>query len=325
MHSYDYFMLFRVFFNIGLDKFFYTVYIVYTKHAQYTQERYSMEILKVENLNKKYEKFHLKDVSFKMEEGYIMGFIGINGAGKTTTLKSMLNMVSRDSGNVEILGKNYSENEIDLKKEIGYMFGGVDFFPKKKVSTVTSVLKRFYPEWDDKIYESYSKRFNIDQGKKIDELSEGMKVKYSLALALSHNAKLFLLDEPTSGLDPAARDNLLELFQELVEDGKKSILFSTHITSDLEKCADFITYIDEGEVIDSCTKDDFISTYKIVKGTQAQLTDELEKKFISVKKGSFGFSGLIKSEELKENKDLTIEVPNLEDIMIYHARRNYND
>lgn len=281
-----------------------------------------MEILKVENLNKRYEKFHLKDVSFSMQKGFIMGFIGINGAGKTTTLKSMLNMVHAESGKVTVLGKNYSENELELKKEIGYMFGGVDFYPKKKVRAVTSVLKRFYPEWDDEVYESYCRKFRIDQDKKIDELSEGMKVKYSLALALSHNAKLFLLDEPTSGLDPAARDNLLELFQELVEDGEKSILFSTHITSDLEKCADYITYIDEGEILGSCTKDEFISAYRLVKGTQEQLNMDLEEKLISVKKGAFGFSGLIKSEDMLNKGDLTVEAPNLEDIMIYHARRN---
>jgi ABC-2 type transport system ATP-binding protein len=284
-----------------------------------------MEILKVEKLNKRYPKFHLKDVSFIMEKGYIMGFIGVNGAGKTTTLKSMLNMVHSDSGKVTIMGKDYSENEIDLKKEIGYMFGGVDFYPKKKVHMVTKVLKRFYPEWDDEIYKRYCRKFRLDQDKKIDELSEGMKVKYSLALALSHNAKLFLLDEPTSGLDPAARDNLLELFQELVEDGEKSILFSTHITSDLEKCADFITYIDEGEIINSCTKDEFIGSYKIVKGKQGQLTGLVENAMISVKKGSFGFSGLMKNENLPSLEGLTVEAPNLEDIMIYHARRNNNE
>jgi ABC-2 type transport system ATP-binding protein len=284
-----------------------------------------MEILRVEKLNKKYPKFHLKNVSFTMDKGYIMGFIGVNGAGKTTTLKSMLNMVHSDSGKVTIMDKDYSENEIDLKKEIGYMFGGVDFYPKKKIHLVTKVLKRFYPEWDDSIYNRYCRKFRIDQDKKIDELSDGMKVKYSLALALSHNAKLFLLDEPTSGLDPAARDNLLELFQELVEDGEKSILFSTHITSDLEKCADFITYIDEGEIIDSCTKDEFIGSYKIVKGTQGQLTGINEDSMIAVKKGSFGFSGLIKTENLPASDGLTIETPNLEDIMIYHARRNNNE
>ncbi len=284
-----------------------------------------MAILKVEKLNKRYEKFHLKDVSFTLEKGYIMGFIGVNGAGKTTTIKSMLNMVHKESGEVEILDKDYSENEIELKKEIGYMFGGVDFYPKKKIRVITEVIKRFYPNWDDETYNRYCKRFNLDQDKKVDELSAGMKIKYSLALALSHNARLFLLDEPTSGLDPAARDNILELFQEIVEDGEKSILFSTHITSDLEKCADFITYINEGEIIASSPRDDFLAAYRIVKGTQSQLTEELKNKVIAVKKTSFGFSGLAYSGDVDRESGLTIEPPTLEEIMIYHARRDNNE
>lgn len=300
------------------------------QRSEYCQDinRYKeigMAILKVDGMSKKYEKFHLKDVSFELEKGFIMGFIGVNGAGKTTTLKSMLNMVHRDGGNVSVLDKDFTENEVELKKEIGYMFGGVDFYPKKRIKNVTSVIKRFYPEWNSEIYDSYCRKFKLDQDKRIDELSEGMKVKYSLALALSHNAKLFILDEPTSGLDPAARDNLLELFQELVEDGEKSILFSTHITSDLEKCADYITYIDEGCIIDTCTKDEFIGNYRLIKGTQAKLTDKLEKQMISIKKGPYGFSGLMKTEDVPIYDDLTIDEPNLEDIMIYHARRNNNE
>lgn len=281
-------------------------------------------MLRVEKLNKRYEKFHLKDVSFTLDKGYIMGFIGVNGAGKTTTIKSMLNMVHKDSGTVEILDLDFTENEIDLKKEIGYMFGGVDFYPKKKIRLITDVVKRFYPNWDEGLYQSYCKRFRLDPDKKVDELSAGMKVKYSLALALSHNARLFLLDEPTSGLDPAARDNMLELFQEIVEDGEKSILFSTHITSDLEKCADYITYINEGEIIASSTRDEFLSAYRIVKGTQGQLTEELRNKMIAVKKTHFGFSGLAESSALTPDNGLTIEPPTLEDIMIYHARRDDN-
>lgn len=280
-----------------------------------------MPILTIEGLNKKYEKFHLKDVSLSLEKGYIMGFIGSNGAGKTTTLKSILNMVHADSGKVMILGKNYANNEIQLKQEIGYMFGGADFYIKRKLKTITDVVKRFYPDWNESIYSCYMKRFNLDHDKKIAELSEGMKVKYSLALALSHNAKLFILDEPTSGLDPAARDDLLELFQELIEDGEKSILFSTHITTDLEKCADYITYINNGEIIASSTKDDFISSYKVVKGTKEQLENGLIEKLIAYKINSFGFSGLIKTNRINTNDNLNIEPASLEDIMIYYAKK----
>ena len=284
-----------------------------------------MSILSVKGLHKRYEKFHLNDVSFSLDKGYIMGFIGINGAGKTTTLKSMLNIVNADSGEVEILGKDFKEHEMELKREIGYMFGGIDYYPKKSIKTITDVVKRFYPNWDTETYLKYCKRFKIDQDKKVFELSDGMKVKYSLALALSHNARLFILDEPTSGLDPAARDNLLELFQELVEDGERSILFSTHITSDLEKCADYITYINEGKIIASTTKDDFIGAYKIVKGGNEQLDPELQNKFIALKSNDYGFSGLIKTSDLTTTGNLTIDLPNLEDIMIYYAKKEYDN
>lgn len=280
-----------------------------------------MSILTVKNLNKRYEKFHLKDVSFRLDKGYIMGFIGANGAGKTTTLKSILNMVHADSGTVTVFGQDFTSKEIVLKQEIGYMFGGADFYTKKKIKTVTNVVRRFYPNWDRDTYNRYIKKFGLDGDKKIGELSDGMKVKYCLVLALSHNAKLLILDEPTSGLDPAARDDLLELFQELVEDGEKSILFSTHITSDLEKCADYITFINNGQIIASQTKDDFLGSYKVIKGTKEQLDSALKENIVAYKTNAFGFSGLIKTEHLQENTSLSIESPDLEDIMIYYARK----
>lgn len=282
-----------------------------------------MSILSIEKLNKKYEKFHLKDVSFSLDKGYIMGFIGINGAGKTTTLKSMLNMVHADSGTVRIMGKDYTQHEIELKKEIGLMFGDSQYYAKMKVKVITDVVKRFYPNWDNAVYADYCMKFSIDQEKKLSELSQGMRAKYNLVLALSHNARLFILDEPTSGLDPAARDDLLEIFQKLVEDGEKSILFSTHITSDLEKCADYITYIHEGEIVASSIKDDFIDSFKLVKGSEDQLKAEtsLRKKLIACKTNKFGFSGLMKTADYEERYGLTVEEPSLDEIMIYYAKK----
>ena len=279
-----------------------------------------MSILTVENLNKRYEKFHLKDVSFSLDKGYIMGFIGANGAGKTTTLKSMLGLVKKDSGTVAMLGKDFDRNEVELKQDIGFIFGGVDYYSKRRLSSITEVIKRFYINWDERLYERYIKKFGLDENKKVEELSHGMKVKYSLATALSHGAKLFLLDEPTSGLDPVARDELLELFQELIEDGSRSILFSTHITSDLEKCADYITYISNGEIIESRTKDELIGAYRIVKGSIAQ-AEELEDKLISYKKSSFGFTGLARTQDILNRGSMLLEEPSLEEIMIYHAKK----
>ncbi len=279
-----------------------------------------MSILEVKNLSKRYPSFHLRDVSFSLDTGYIMGFVGSNGAGKTTTLKSILNLVYKDGGDVKMLGRDFTENEIELKQEIGFMFGGVDYYIKSRISKITDVVRRFYKNWDNDIYVKYMKRFDIDEDKKVEELSHGMRVKYSLVLALSHNAKLLILDEPTSGLDPVARDDLLELFQELIEGGERSILFSTHITSDLEKCADFITYIQDGRIIESRSKDDLIAAYRLVKGKPDDLK-ALMTKMIAYKEHSFGFTGLILTEDLQEKEGLSVEPPNIEEIMIYHARR----
>ncbi|MDA3847464.1 MAG: ABC transporter ATP-binding protein [Vallitaleaceae bacterium] len=283
-----------------------------------------MLALKLENINKKYEKFHLKDISFELEKGYIMGFIGSNGAGKTTTLKSILNMIHVDSGEVSVFGQHFLGNEIKLKQDMGYTFGVAVFYMKRRVKQLSMVIKRFYTNWNDDTYAYYLKRFKIDEDKKVSELSEGMKVKYALTLALSHDAKLFILDEPTSGLDPVARDNLLELFQELVESGERSILFSTHITSDLEKCADYITYINNGIIIGSDTMDHFINTYKLVKGPLNKI-EQIKNNLIAYKVNSFGFSGLMETALYTEYEGLTTEAPTLEDIMIYFARKEDND
>lgn len=279
-----------------------------------------MEMLSVQNLVKRYEKFTLDNVSFSLGKGYIMGFIGRNGAGKTTTLKSILNLVHADSGQVSVLGKDFASNEFACKQKIGFMFGGIDYYPKEKLKNITSVFKRFYDEWDDEVYESYLKRFGLDSGKRADELSDGMRVKYALALALSHKAQLLILDEPTSGLDPVSRDDLLELLQELIEDGEKSILFSTHITSDLEKRADYIAYIKNGKMIACAEKDGFLDSYRIVRGTGEQLSEELSRRLIGCKKNAFGFTSLIRTSDLAAGDPVDIAPADLESIMIHIER-----
>jgi len=278
-----------------------------------------MLALEVRNLSKTYDHFYLQDVSFQLEKGYIMGFIGANGAGKTTTIKSILNLIQTDRGEVRIFGKTMAEHEIELKQDIGSAFGNIDFYTRNKIKTLTNAVKSFYRNWDDATYYRYLKKFNLVEDKKIAELSTGMKVKYSLALALSHGAKLLILDEPTSGLDPVARDELLEIFQELVKDGEISILFSTHITSDLEKCADYITYIHNGRMINSAEKEQFIDTYRLLSGTKEQL-DRVQDRLISYKTNSFGFTGLIHAEDLDPSLGMNVALPNLEEIMIYFSR-----
>ena len=217
-------------------------------------------ILEVNSLTKMYPAFELKPISFHIKAGEVMGFIGRNGAGKTTTLKSILNLVHPDAGSVRILGMNYPDNEAHIKQQIGYAVGGINYYKRKKLKDIVAITRIFYDNWDNEAYHHYLAAFKLDEDKKIIELSEGMKVKFYLTLALSHHAKLFILDEPTSGLDPVSRDEMNEIFRKLAEKGA-AILFSTHITSDLEKCADTITYIKNGELLLSAKKEDFVQYY----------------------------------------------------------------
>jgi ABC-2 type transport system ATP-binding protein len=217
-----------------------------------------------------------------------MGLIGKNGAGKSTTLKGMLNLVNRDGGMVEMFGMDFFKHEEEIKQQLGVVLGGIDFYNHKRLSDITAVTKRFYNNWDDDAYENYMDVFSLNPNKKVKELSSGMKVKYMLTLALSHNAKLLILDEPTSGLDPVARDDLLTLFRQLVEKKNITVLFSTHIITDLEKCADYITYIKDGKLLKSAEKDEFIDSFQYLR-------------------------------EPDENTRLS-----LEDIMIRTERREYN-
>lgn len=236
-------------------------------------------VLEIKNLCKKYSSFELKDVSFSLKEGSIMGFIGRNGAGKTTTIKSILNFVHPSSGSIVFFGKEMIGNEDEIKQLIGYAPGGINYYPMKTLKKITKITKSFYPSWNDELYEKYMEAFKLDENKKPKELSEGMKVKYNLVLALSHGAKLLILDEPTSGLDPVSRDELLTIFEKLRDKGT-SILFSTHITSDLEKCADSITYIKQGQIVDSSSKEDFIRNQG--GGSLEEIMVRLEKEEIDI-------------------------------------------
>ena len=221
-----------------------------------------MNVLEVRELRKTYPAFTLKDVSLDVPQGAIVGFIGRNGAGKSTTLKSILGLVHPDGGTVRAFGLDYAANEAAIRRRIGVVLGGIDFYPKKKVGVITDVTRRFYSNWDEDKYRHYLELFAIDESKRVDQLSSGMKVKYMIALALSHSAELLILDEPTSGLDPVSRDELVELFRRIVADGSRSILFSTHITSDLEKCASHIAFIKGGEMLYDGGVEDFKARFR---------------------------------------------------------------
>lgn len=279
-----------------------------------------MSLLKIENLTKTYPAFKLDNVSFSLDEGFIMGFIGRNGAGKTTTLKSMLRFVHPDSGKVEINGFDIEKDEFGVKNSIGFVSGLDGYYAQKKIKTVTNVTKRFFPNWNEDLYRELLVKFNLDENKLIKNLSAGMKVKYQVAVAMSHDARLLILDEPTSGLDPVSRDELVLLFQDYIADGQHSILFSTHITSDLDKCADYITYIKKGQIIDSTDIVSFKEKYLLVNGKISDLTDELKAKVIGYHENKFGFEGMIAAADKDEFAACEIAPANLEDIMVHMER-----
>ena len=219
-----------------------------------------MTAVRTEHLSKTYPTFALQDVSFALEEGRIAGFVGRNGAGKTTTLKSMLGLVHPDAGEVYYFGLPFRGRDAEIRQRIGYSSGTVSYYMKKKIRDIVAVTRDFYDRWDETAYERYRQLFRIEENKTPSELSEGMKVKLNLLLALSHRAELLLLDEPTSGLDPFSRDELLEVFRTLKNDGV-AILFSTHILSDLEKCADDILYIRQGRIEAAAPREEFMAAF----------------------------------------------------------------
>ena len=275
-----------------------------------------MNVLTIRGLSKAYEKFELRDVSFDVRQGEIMGFIGRNGAGKTTTLKSLLNFVHPDSGEILFFGESFCDDEFNIKRRIGFVSGGVDHYTKKKLSAITDVTRRFYPSWDETAYRRYLALFALDENKRVKELSEGMKVKYALALALSHRARLLVLDEPTSGLDPVSRDELLEIFLQLAQDEGISILFSTHITSDLEKCADHIVYLRRGEVAADADADALRARYRTAALTAAQRDAAPEGLLLGCKREREGFSALLRAEDAPRLGADTAPA-SLEDIMVH--------
>ena len=283
------------------------------------------DILKVEHLDKDYPSFSLKNVSFAVKPGQIMGFIGRNGAGKTTTLKSIMNLVHYQNGKITAFGKDMMENELENKQRIGFALSELNYYPNKTIRQIMKVTKRFYKNFDEKKFLEVSKLFDLNLDKKLEELSSGMKVKYSVAVALSHKAELLILDEPTSGLDPVSRDEVLDIFREIVKNGDRAILFSTHITSDLDKCATGITYIHDGSIIYTGTKEDFVKSYLFVKDKTKN--KKLKNEYISSKELEDHIEGLIDAtkKDVFEKAGIEPVEPDLEQIMVYLERSKNNE
>ena len=221
-----------------------------------------MKTLEIEHLTKVYPAFTLDDVSFSVESGRIMGFIGRNGAGKSTTLKCLLGFVHKDGGTVKFFGKDFSENEKEIKSRVGYVSGGADYYVTKKLKTITAVTKRFYENFDDTAYRGYLEKFNLDENKTVKALSQGMKVKYSLALALSHNADLLILDEPTAGLDPRGRDEILDQISYLQKERGITVILVSHSMEDVARYVDRLIVMNQGEVRFDGTPKEVFRHYK---------------------------------------------------------------
>lgn len=278
-----------------------------------------MAVLKIENLCKRYENFALQNVTFTVAEGHIVGFIGRNGAGKTTVLKSLLHFVTPDSGEVRFFGQDFSAHEQEIKQKLGFVSGGVRFYPKKKLRVLAEVTRRFYPNWDETAFKRYLQRFSLDPEKTPDMLSEGMKVKFSLALALSHHAELLILDEPTSGLDPVSRAELLDEFLKLQKEGV-SILFSTHIISDLEKCADDIVYISNGRILAEAPMQSFLESYRAVSFASAEAAKPYKDRLIGLSEDKRGCTALVRTADAA-SLALPAAPADLEQIMVHLERQ----
>lgn len=274
-----------------------------------------MSILEVQHLNKHFKTFSLQDITIQLEKGCIMGFIGENGSGKTTTIKLLLNGLPKDSGEIKLFGLDHIENEVAVKEKLGYVPADDYFTDNATLASHVKALKPFYQTWDEDFFQTIAKTWNLPPNQKMYEFSKGMKTKAMLALALAHRPQLLILDEPTVGLDPSARLEVLDILREFVADGERSVFLSTHITTDLDKIADYITLIHQGTIRESLSIDHLQEKYALVEGNLSQLQTHKEI-FIGIRKGDIRFEGLLLRENaLKYFNSEQIKVPNIENLL----------
>jgi len=280
-------------------------------------------ILEVVGLNKSYKNFSLAEVSFTLPEDCITGFIGINGAGKTTTIRTILGLTQRTSGTIKVFGKDMEKNERELKNRIGVVLDDGRFYDELTMAEMKSIVAPAYSKWSEKDYKEYMDRFSLNPKQKIATLSKGMRMKFALTLALSHEAELLIMDEPTSGLDPLIRSQLLEIMKDYMKRGGKGVFFSTHITSDLDKVADMLILIHDGKILFEQEKDALMDGFRLVKGDIKALNAENRNLFLSVRENEFGFAGITdKLAEVRRSiPDVLAEKPSIEDIMLGYIER----
>ena len=281
-------------------------------------------ILEVEGLTKSYKNsdFYLNNISFSLPRGAIMGFIGENGAGKTTTISCILNTLLKDSGTVKIFGKNIDDGSADIRNDIGVVFDASSFSDDLTATQLSSVMRQIYTKWDNNLFNVYLKKFKLSNKKKVRTFSRGMSMKLGIAVALSHRPRLLILDEVTSGLDPVARDEILDIFLDFVQDENHSVLLSSHITTDLEKIADYITFIHEGKIIFCKKKDELIYKYGIMRCKSAQFAEIDRKNIIAYKKQDYQTDVLINNKQAMEKKyrDFVIDNVTIEEIILMFVK-----
>ena len=277
-------------------------------------------VVELRSIEKNFKNFQLKDFSLSVKKGFITGFIGGNGAGKSTTIKLIMNLLKQECGTVSVFGLNYKEHEREIKQRIGFVYDENIFFEHLTLKEMKNMIKPAYDNWDDAVFEHYVDVFELPLKKKIKTFSKGMKMKASLAVAFSHSAELLIMDEPTSGLDPISRKELLGIFQDIMQEENVTIFFSTHITTDLDQIADYISFIHRGELIFTKELYEIEEEYALVKGTLDLLDRDMEKEFIGIRKANSGFEALTACKNRISNlfgETVIIEKPTLEHIMYY--------
>lgn len=279
------------------------------------------DLLTVNNLTKTYDRFALQNLSFSLPEGCITGFIGANGAGKTTTLRAILDLIHKDSGEVCVFGLDMGTNARAIKDRIGVVLDNGGFYDELSLNEMKRIIAPAYSRWSDEDFQRWLDHFRLDPHQEIATLSRGMRMKFALALAMSHGAELLIMDEPTSGLDPKIRRQLLRTLSTFMENGGKGVFFSTHITSDLDKIADFLVMIDDGQIIFQEDKDTLLDSHRILKGDRTALTAETRALFLSLEETVYGFTGLTCAPEaLDAFPDALVERPTVEDIMLAYMK-----
>lgn len=272
---------------------------------------------------KRYEGFTLDNISFNVPKGSIMGFIGQNGAGKTTTIRSLLNITDIDEGEIRLLGLDHIKDEFELKKRIAVVFDELPFHDVFNAADMARIFEGLYPRWDNSVYASYLDRFKLPLKKKVGQYSKGMKMKLQIACALSHNAELLVMDEATTGLDPVVRDEILHIFMEYLQDGERSILMSSHITGDLEKIADSVTFIDKGRILLTGYKDVILETHGILKCSKEEIGNINKSDLVSVRFNEYGAEAMLSNREKAgyEYSGAVIDPASLDDIMLYYVHK----